>query len=241
MNRITGSSCVGLIFDGCGPITVKMQGRFFRIQFKRGPNGKVSKVLADGAECASFDSFDGFDGPNHYGNIQFDLTDDLLHRIEVDPADGLYRIEAYSGPYVVINSGVGSCPAGKFLDLYWDDHVAAYRPDLVAIEAFSINDWLSNTPIDRYTANLVELCDRTRTLGAEPVILTVPPIGGEQVTRGGSVFQDYVEASRSAARLAGVVLADANRMSESLADILSDKWHPNDAGHKIYFEAILRR
>jgi hypothetical protein len=88
--------------------------------------------------------------------------------------------------------------------------------------------------------------DLCRTMNAEPVLITAAPIGGTQVTKGGSVYADYIEASRLAAARSKVMIADANAAMTDfihggdVSVLLNDNWHPNDIGHRIYFEASAR-
>lgn len=157
----------------------------------------------------------------------------------------LYRIESYSGQVAVINSGVGSCPTFSYRSKYWDSHIAAAKPDIVLAEAHTINDWLSGDSPRVYRQNLAQLLRDYRQLGAVPVLMTVCPIGGFQTfPNTAATYDEFVSASRLAAKDTGAVLCDANAvfklMLENLTPeqaatyVLDDNWHPNDRGHAIY-------
>jgi len=162
---------------------------------------------------------------------------------------GVYRIETYAGACAVINSGIGSCPVGRMRTDFVKDYVEAVRPDVVLMEAHTINDWLTGETPEEYCNHLIEFIEDIRRIGAEPVLMTVAPIGGEQIRPGlAAVYDEFVEASRRAAYLSGIRLCDANTMMKILAEgltetemsryLLSDNWHPNNRGHAIYAQML---
>ena len=161
----------------------------------------------------------------------------------------LYTMEMCSGRWAVVNSGVGSCPVGRYLKDYFDDCVAAFRPDIVVLEAHTINDWIhSPTPQD-YARDLTDMIRRVRQIGATPVLLTVSPILGEQQINGHAPYEEYIAASLEVARLENVRIADAHALmakrlegrseEEKKQDLFDDIWHVNDAGHKIYCDVVM--
>lgn len=179
-----------------------------------------------------------------------------LHRLKIRAERGevrLFRVEAYSGACAVINSGVGSCPVNRLLSDFWKNYVEAVRPDAVLMEAHTINDWLTGDDPETYFRRLKALIEEVKGIGAVPVLLTVSPIGGEQILPGLAAEYDlFIEASRRAARACSVQLCDANRMMKIMTDgmteqerfdfLFADNWHPNERGHAVYaqmlFEAI---
>ena len=162
----------------------------------------------------------------------------------------VYRIEAYSGPFAVINSGLGSCPLSRYLQPeIWEPWVASWRPAAVVMEGNTINDWLAQETPEEYEKLLEKEIAMVRALGACPFLHTVAPILGPQAQPHSPVFYpDLVEAARKAARRLQVPLADTNKEMEHClaplapedraAALFSDPWHPNPQGHAIYAQEL---
>ena len=157
----------------------------------------------------------------------------------------LHRLESYAGFAAVINCGIGSCPTFRFREQFWNDYAVALKPDIVLAEAHTINDWLSGDSPETYRKNLTNLLTDFRTLGAEPILMTVAPIGGAQrLPQTADDYEAYLTASRFAAKDCGAILCDANAVmkqmiagmttEEAFQHLLDDNWHPNDRGHAIY-------
>ena len=86
-------------------------------------------------------------------------------------------------------------------------------------------------------------------MGTEPVLMTVAPIGGDQILPGlAAEYDRFVEAGRRAARLESVRLCDANALMKIMISgmnerqtsdyLLADNWHPNDRGHAVYAQLL---
>ncbi|MDD4773621.1 MAG: SGNH/GDSL hydrolase family protein [Eubacteriales bacterium] len=148
----------------------------------------------------------------------------------------LYRCELYSGHYAVINAGVGSCTTSRYLKQFYKDYVRRHNPCLIIAQAHSINDWLNKIPLTDVNRNLRHIL--TGCPQARSVLLTVSPIGGETALPFNETdYEKYITESRLAAQNAGCAVADGYFAIGT--DTLSDNWHVNDTGHRIYYETII--
>ncbi len=185
-----------------------------------------------------------------YRIINIHLSDSG-HTMTLKATEGtvsIYRVEAYSGRFAVINSGIGSCPSYRFRDEYFEDYVANVKPDIVLAEAHTINDWIVGDSPKTYGDRLEKLLKKFQTLGGETALMTVSPILCEQSLDGGADYSEYVDVSREVAERLGIPLCDANRImrtcisgmseDEASAWMFSDRWHPNERGHAIYAELL---
>ena len=163
----------------------------------------------------------------------------------------VYRVELYRGPYALVNCGIGSCPTKSFVENYFDCYVTPLSPYAILFEGCTINDWLQ-TPSDlKYAAHLRRMLSAQRDLTSRVLWHTVTPIGGSQISRQGTTYNDYVNTMRSVASEAGVTLVDCNaEMAAVLAPMSEDDqntyfyhdpWHPNGEGHRLYAESIWPR
>ncbi len=161
----------------------------------------------------------------------------------------LFRVECYGGPWAVINSGIGSCPAGTYRERYWNDYVAAVQPAITLVEAHTINDWLTGDPPALYAQRLTRLIRDIRALGSAVILLTVSPIAGPQIQPGlCAPYDAYVEASRRVAEQEGVPLCDAHAAMKACLDgmteeearawLYADPWHVNERGHALYAQLL---
>ena len=170
--------------------------------------------------------------------------DGATHTLRFAPAGGcplaFYRIESYAGAYAVVNTAVGSCTAGRYSEEYWGTHVLPYAPDLVLLQAHTVNDWISGKSAEAYGRELAALIRRFQRYGAQVVLLTAAPVSGPQRWPESAVetYGDFVAASRAAAAQCGVAAADANallnRRLRSGDALFADNWHPNGLGHRLY-------
>lgn len=174
------------------------------------------------------------------------------HEAVLRAAEGtvrLYRAESYEGPLAVLNAGIGSCPTFRYRETYWEQAVAAARPDITLMEAHTINDWLAGDPPAAYEERLREMIGAFQSLGSTVILLTVAPVAGPQQVSGTSAsYGEYVEASRRAARRTGIPLCDANAVmslcleglseKEAAAYLYADNWHVNDRGHALYAQLL---
>ena len=166
------------------------------------------------------------------------------HALRFAPDGGrplaFYRIESYRGAYAVVNTAVGSCTAGRYSEEYWGTHVLPYAPDLVLLQAHTVNDWISGKSAEAYGRELAALIRRFQCYGAQVVLLTAAPVSGPQrwPESAAETYNDFVAASRAAAAQCGVPIADANalinRRLRGGEALFADNWHPNNLGHRLY-------
>jgi hypothetical protein len=232
-----------------GLLSLKTEAKIVRIQFCCRPETGDAEVDVNSVPAAAVSTYSK-NGVNQYRTVLLQLngTENTVTIRTVNSAVDVYKIELYSGETAVINSGVGSCTTRRFLDEYWESHVTQYSPQVVLIEGHSINDWLHNVKICGYIENLKTLFARTREIGAIPILLTVSPILGNQLSDSGVEYGEYIEASKAAAVQSDVMIADANLLIENVYERLShdtrhmemfmDVWHVSNLGHYNYFQAI---
>lgn len=183
----------------------------------------------------------------------FFRTEEGSHVLKLVPVDGarigIHRIECYRGEYAVINCGVGSCPAKRYADHWYDRYVTPLDPWMIVFEGCTINDWLTRETSAEYSDAL--RCILARMRGNTDRILwnTVAPIGGEQKTsEDAEPYDVYIDAMRRTAAEENIPLIDTNRLIHDAMQnvpeewrmkmMFHDNWHPNGAGHYIYAEAI---
>lgn len=179
--------------------------------------------------------------------------DDGKHTLRLVGADGakigVHRIECYSGPYAVINCGVGSCPVTRYTNECFERYAAPLDPWMIVFEGCTINDWLTRETTDEYAAALRRLLALMRNYTDKIVWHTVSPICGEQKTsEDAQPYDAYIETMRQVARENSLPLVDCNRlMKEALTSVnpdrhaqmlFHDRWHPNGTGHYLYAESI---
>ena len=163
----------------------------------------------------------------------------------------VYRVELYTGPYALVNCGIGSCPVGKYTDAYFASYVESLSPYAILFEGCTINDWLLTSSPLKYAADLRRMLVAQRNLTPRVLWHTVTPVGGSQVSGQGTTYSDYVNAMRSAAAEAHVPLVDCNASMTAILDAMPeeerapyfyhDPWHPNGEGHRLYAEEIFPR
>ena len=224
-----------------------------RIQFLGTAGGYTALIRLNGEEVQRL-----YMPPAETGYIRnaalFTKSSGKRQRLVIEPTEGdacVYRIELYGGAWAVINAGIGSCTSARYLEAYWQEYVAAYRPSVIVMEAHSINDWLSNQPPAVCGESVGRLIDAGLRLGGRGLLLTVSPILGGQRNAAGVAYEDYVQESRRVAGTYGVPLCDANtRMKKELrglsadearAGLFADDWHVNDRGHRLYAEELWKK
>ena len=234
-----GEEAVSLLFSGA----------LIRMEFCAQSSPSVVEVSIDGVSSDLIDLQSQV--KNDYRLLTFHLEEGE-HRLSLHACRGkvfLYRIESYGGSCAVINSGVGSSPSLWYKERFWESHVASVNPDIVLMEAHSINDWLTGISLDNCYRNLMELIEGFRSLRSSVILMTVSPILGEQRLLGLTTeYGDYVEISRRAAMDAKIPLCDANAiMAECIRGLPEGQassllfyngWHVNDRGHALYAELL---
>lgn len=156
----------------------------------------------------------------------------------------------------IINKGVGG-DSSRTARARFKRDVLNLSPDLVII-SFGTNDAAIDmekyTPLEDYRANLAYFIDSCLEIGAQ-VMLNIPipiddapyltrhdakpfePFGGPN-----GLLTLYAEAAREVAEEKGVRYADVNAAflkTDNYKKYISDGIHPNDAGYKLYGNAVL--
>ncbi|MBR7142119.1 MAG: SGNH/GDSL hydrolase family protein [Clostridia bacterium] len=228
----------------------ELEADFVRIQLGCAPYETYAEILIDGNKVAEQDMYlekrDLFQGAY---NFYFHLSEGK-HRITVKPAKGkvrFYRLEAYRGPYAVINCGVGSTATWRYMKFFFQRDVLDLKPYAVLMETHTINDWIWGEPPRVYAERLGQMFEQVREVGAIPLMLSVSPVAGSQLIDGNPVeYVHYIQASLDCAAEHKVYLCNAYEKMRRILDALppaeqfdalfADVWHPNDAGHRIYAE-----
>lgn len=174
--------------------------------------------------------------------------------VKIVPVSGkpfIRHIQFAAGRYAVINSGIGSCTSGRYLNECFDYCVTEFKPDLVIAEGHSINDWIQYQTAQEHYDNLKAMMTRFLEMGAQVLFTTVSPIESKQENAAGVRYRDFIDASRKMAADLNLPVADAHeKFKEALAPIPKeeqsdymyvDRWHVNARGHKIYAGAITEK
>lgn len=174
--------------------------------------------------------------------------------VKLVPVSGkpyLRHIQYAAGEYAVINSGIGSCTSGRYLNECFDYCVTDFKPDIIVVEGHSINDWIQYKTAAEHHDTLKAMMEKFLELGAQVLFTTVSPIESKQENAAGVLYQDFIDASRQAAAELNIPIADAHeKFKEALAPIPKenqsdfmyvDRWHVNARGHKIYADAICEK
>lgn len=157
----------------------------------------------------------------------------------------------YPGVYRIVNSGIGSCPARRYVTEYWEEWVAAHKPEIIVIQPHTINDWLTREGAARYKKDLDAYVRKACQTAHKVLLTTVSPILGEQKRSGRSdgyclfdscsdSYADYVSVIPQVAVARRVPLADVYPLLGDPA-YFADNWHVNNAGHKIYAETVWKQ
>lgn len=162
----------------------------------------------------------------------------------------------------ILSSALDGADSGYLLRRF-HRMVTAHDPDWVVLN-IGLNDALppagraARSPAE-FAANLLELIDRTTTLGARPLLI-VPtprfskpaaarwpgysfdagsPESGEAA--GGDVMPHYADVVRGLADALGLPLVDGHRAflaEPRLGDLLQDGTHPTTAGHELLADLV---
>ncbi len=259
LNRKTGSSCAeyewmeGLAVEAGKPLTLPNAFSLARVFFMAEQDEAEAELSA--AECApttvTLQSESGaYNTRMRVAHLiaSSGETKGLTVSCTAGSRILVYRVELYTGPYALVNCGIGSCPVGKYADQYFDRYIAPLSPHAILFEGHTINDWLQSPAPEAYATALHRMLELQRGLTARILWHTVTPIGGDPFNSRGISYDDYVEAMRQVAAEQGVTLVDCNaEMNALLAPLpeearapyfFADPWHPNGTGHRLYAEEI---
>ena len=156
----------------------------------------------------------------------------------------------------VTNVGIGGERTDQALARL-DSDVIAKKPRLVTI-MYGTNDSYvdrgkmeSRISRDEYRDNLVQLVERLRRAGIQPVLMTEPRWGAKAGLNGAGEhpnvrLEKYVEACREVAKELKVPLIDhfarwteQEKQGQNLGDWTTDQCHPNVRGHQELAELIV--
>ncbi len=232
-------------------LKIRTNGALLRVELARTAHESVAEMsVDDGREKRVMDLQTA--NVEHGYHLETFLLPEGEHVLSIRAmkgAVGIYRVESYAGSCAVVNGGVGSSAVKSFCERHWQERVAAVQPDVVLMEAHTINDWLTGESPEEYRLHLEEAIGRFQALSSRVVLMTVSPIAGAQQLPGLSAkYDEFVEASRRAAEDSGVLLCDANRMMRLMLEdmteeqaeqyLFADVWHVNDRGHAIYAQML---
>ncbi|MEX1231758.1 MAG: GDSL-type esterase/lipase family protein [Planctomycetaceae bacterium] len=144
----------------------------------------------------------------------------------------------------VVNAGISGNTTVNGLDRLERD-VLKHKPDLVTV-MFTLND-MTRIPLPDFEANLQEIIERCRDIGAEVVLCTT---NGVIDTPGRPIIKllDYNVAIKKLGEKLSVPVCDIYAAYEKIKEndplkfrlLMSDEIHPNMDGHKINAEVICK-
>lgn len=145
-------------------------------------------------------------------------------------------------PVHLVNLSVAGFTSADGLELA-EEAARVYQPDLAIVE-FGLNDLRAKQrskrhpfargvqiPVETYRSNILRIADRFRRRSGADVILVAPfPFPGSE---------PYRQALAGIASRTTFVLADVAGRWPGNGDLLdAEGMHPNDAGHRIYADAL---
>lgn len=165
----------------------------------------------------------------------------------------------------VINSGAGGSHSGSVKDNDFTkiEHgmdrfaktVLSHHPDWVTIN-FGLNDaWQdkgitgeSRIPVDKYRENLSFFIDQIKENNGRVILLTPNPIGSKHEKWRYERVKMYMKAAKKLARIKNVPLINSWKLfyhytrkdPKGIDSLLPDAVHPNDTGHQLIAEAIVK-
>ena len=235
------------------PLELRDQFSCLRIFFRAGTVDSAVQVYIDDIPVETVYLPAEDQALNRCIKAHFLRAEDSMHTLKLVPQDGakigIHRIECYSGEYAVINCGVGSCPARRYADQWYDKYVSPLEPWMIIYEGATINDWLTRETPAEYADALRYILARMRGNTERILWNTVAPIGGEQKTsEDAEPYDAYIDAMRRTAEEENIPLVDTNRvMHDAMKNVpeawharllFHDDWHPNGTGHYLYANSI---
>lgn len=144
---------------------------------------------------------------------------------------------------LVLNSAISGNTTRQLLETF-DWRVASLKPDVVWI-MIGMNDCAekNNITVEEFGTNLVELVEKIRALGAEPVLQTTCPILPGSAPPREPYFPGFMDQIREAAGQQKVILVDHLRYWQERSEWhylwMSDTIHPNEFGHRAFAKKLL--
>lgn len=168
-------------------------------------------------------------------------------------------------PNKVINSGIGGSHSGSVNDNdftkiqhgmdRFDKAVLSHHPDWVTLN-FGLNDayqdkgigTASRIPVEKYIKNLTHYITEIKKIGGKLIVLTPNPVGSKLDRFRYERLTEYKKAARKIARSNGVYFVDSWKLfykhtrkdPKGIDSLLPDGTHPNDTGHKLVADAIVK-
>ncbi|WP_234550815.1 SGNH/GDSL hydrolase family protein [Rhodococcus qingshengii] len=172
------------------------------------------------------------------------LTHTDGHRSYVEHCAERIRGELSLFNHVLVNTGVSGNRSSD-VRAGFAHRIEVFEPSVVLI-MLGTNDALDGEEgLERFRDDLSDMIFRTRAIGAVPILQTPPPIDVENApTRAGLV--QYVEVVRQVAASTRVVFVDhyaqwtAHSPDGPPPALLADAFHPNEQGHYVLADAVLR-
>lgn len=173
-------------------------------------------------------------------------------QVTLVPLEGdvyISHIQHDKGEYALINSGVGSCTTQRYLEECFDYCIAEFRPDIVIVEAQTINDWIHYEKAEKHSYWLNLLLDSCKVMGSKLVFSTVAPICGYQESKKfGIPYANFIAESKRVGEREDLLFADSHAAfleeyatipeAEQFDQLHVDNWHVNARGHQIYANTI---
>ena len=165
----------------------------------------------------------------------------------------------------VINSGIGGSHSGSVKDNdftkiehgmdRFEKAVLNHHPDWVTLN-FGLNDAYqdkgigsaSRIPVEKYIDNLTYFITRVKQDKGKVIVLTPNPVGSKLDRFRYERLTQYRKAAKSVAKANKVYFIDSWKLfyrytrknPKSIDSLLPDGTHPNDVGHKLIAEAIVK-
>lgn len=145
---------------------------------------------------------------------------------------------------VVINTAVSGDTTRELLEEY-DTRVAQFEPDAMFLMV-GMNDCSSDRPVTEaeFTANLHALVDRNEQRDVVTVMQTTCPVVSGSAPNREAEFEAYMEAIRTVAGDRDAPLLDHaaywNEHSGSQFHWMSNAFHPNHYGHRVFATLVFR-
>ncbi len=145
---------------------------------------------------------------------------------------------------MVIDSAISGNKTYDLLESF-DWRVGRFSPDVVFV-MIGMNDCSENSPInlDEFTNNLRKLADMIESLGAIAVMQTTCLIIPHHAPDREPFFFDYMEAIRKVSSEKQLPLIDHTAYwqenSEKLFYWMSNAFHPNEMGHRVFAKLIFK-